>query len=92
MFYVFKVKTWFQNRRMKLRREQKSTGTVWGPERYAANKDRQAGGAPLSHSSHGPPAVSHDYVRLYSAATLNVADLSCQRLLPSCDRETEAWT
>ncbi|KAM6900526.1 homeobox protein NANOG [Xenentodon cancila] len=48
------VKTWFQNRRMKLRRHQKDTS--WVSERYAVNKDNSVRGAIFSNpTSHIPP-------------------------------------
>nr|XP_020497303.1 homeobox protein Hox-D3-like [Labrus bergylta] len=48
------VKTWFQNRRMKLRRHQKDNG--WASERYTANKESPVH-APIFHNMppHLPP-------------------------------------
>ncbi|XP_034562206.1 homeobox protein NANOG [Notolabrus celidotus] len=48
------VKTWFQNRRMKLRRHQKDNG--WAPERYNTNKESPVRGA-MYHNipPHIPP-------------------------------------
>ncbi|CAJ1082428.1 homeobox protein NANOG [Xyrichtys novacula] len=48
------VKTWFQNRRMKLRRHQKDN--AWAPERCAANKESPVRG-PIYHNvnQHIPP-------------------------------------
>ncbi|XP_072234357.1 homeobox protein NANOG [Leuresthes tenuis] len=48
------VKTWFQNRRMKLRRHQKDTS--WVSERYTINKDSSIQGNMYSNvASHIPP-------------------------------------
>ncbi|XP_070784195.1 homeobox protein NANOG [Enoplosus armatus] len=48
------VKTWFQNRRMKLRRHQKDTS--WVSERYTTNKDSPVRGAVFTNiPSHIPP-------------------------------------
>ncbi|XP_043960123.1 homeobox protein NANOG [Gambusia affinis] len=48
------VKTWFQNRRMKLRRHQKDTS--WVSERYAVHKDTSIHRPVLSNmASHIPP-------------------------------------
>ncbi|XP_070709355.1 homeobox protein NANOG [Pempheris klunzingeri] len=48
------VKTWFQNRRMKLRRHQKDTS--WVSERYTTNKDSPSRGAIFTNlPSHIPP-------------------------------------
>ncbi|CAG5895779.1 unnamed protein product [Menidia menidia] len=48
------VKTWFQNRRMKLRRHQKDTS--WVSERYAINKDSSIQGAMFPNiASHISP-------------------------------------
>nr|XP_046226680.1 homeobox protein NANOG isoform X2 [Scatophagus argus] len=46
------VKTWFQNRRMKLRRHQKDTS--WVSERYTTNKDSQVRGTVFNVPSHIP--------------------------------------
>ncbi|XP_041823675.1 homeobox protein NANOG isoform X2 [Melanotaenia boesemani] len=48
------VKTWFQNRRMKLRRHQKDTS--WVSERYAVSKDSSGHGSIFSNMApHIPP-------------------------------------
>ncbi|NP_001153902.1 Nanog protein [Oryzias latipes] len=48
------VKTWFQNRRMKLRRHQKDTS--WVSERYTINKDNTAADTVFSNvAPHVPP-------------------------------------
>lgn len=72
-FPCLKVKTWFQNRRMKLRRHQKDTS--WVSERYTTNKGSPVCGTVFKIPSHVPSVSTSHYTTLFVSGVVYMGKL-----------------